>query len=232
MGWRLPVQLSRWISVLKSKENPPDAVAPPSEGDESQSDAYLTPINPGLSPSPQELISKRVIYEVPLLRRRINRDEDVPLAALYRAYEHLVLDQHIQLRNEIEAFWWHSDWAVCEIPDPRSKDSEPERLACLACITKLLCLAFNKRIEMGLPRDAPPIFTRDMLDEWRAQERRLEKEPVWASEISPLKETLAIPHWDNGKREFVPLASLKDDKASPECASMNVLIWRPHVHFA
>lgn len=81
-------------------------------------------------------------------------------------------DQHIELRNEIEAFWWQPDWAVCDIPDPRPKDFETERLACLACLTKLLLLAFDKRIEMGLPRDAPPIFTHDMLDEWRAQDRK------------------------------------------------------------
>ena len=111
-----------------------------------------------LSPPPRHLLANRVVYEIPLLNRgRIEPDGDTPLAALYRIYEHIVLDQHIEVRNEIEAFWYHADWAVRDLPDPR--DPHPERYACLACIPALLCLAFNKRIELGLPRDAPAIFT-------------------------------------------------------------------------
>ncbi|KAK7425302.1 hypothetical protein QQZ08_008199 [Neonectria magnoliae] len=126
-------------------------------------------------PTPRDLLANRVIYEIPLLdrsrNRSVDRDTDTPLAALYRIYEHIVLDQHIEIRNEIEAFWYHADWAVRNIPDPR--DPDPERYACLACIPALLCLAFNRRIELGVPRHAPPIFTRDMLDEWRAHPFRL-----------------------------------------------------------
>lgn len=143
-----------------------------------------------------------------------------------------MLNQSIQFRNEIEAFWWHPDWPVRDIHDPRTEDDNPERLACLACIPKLLCLAFNKRIEMGLPRGAPPIFTQDMLEEWRKQERTLEQQPEWVAKIPPLANTLAIPHWDNEKRDFIMLKDFEDDRASPECAGKNVLVWRPHIHFA
>ncbi|KAG6037442.1 hypothetical protein E4U41_005084 [Claviceps citrina] len=179
---------------------------------------------------PRTLLANRLVCELPLLRRAIPRETDAPLAALHRVYEHLVLDQWIHIRNEIEAFWYHSDWAVSDIPDPRDRD--PERYACLACIPALLCLAFNKRIGLGLPRDAPPIFTRDQLDEWRTKEPRYETEPEWASRVPRLDAPLAIPHWDNNRRDFVPLESFDDKRASSEFAKKNILIWQPHVHFA
>ncbi|OTB04341.1 hypothetical protein M426DRAFT_22962 [Hypoxylon sp. CI-4A] len=160
----------------------------------------------------------------------VDPETDTPLAALYRIYEHIVLDQHIEIRNEIETFWYHATWAVCDIPDP--KDPDPERYACLACIPALLCLAFNKRIGLGLPRNAPPIFTRDMLNEWRAQERQYEEQPSWVQAVPRLPEVLAIPHWDNGKRDFVPLGGFEQTNASPEFARKNILIWQPHIHFA
>ncbi|KAK7419377.1 hypothetical protein QQX98_003329 [Neonectria punicea] len=116
-------------------------------------------------------------------------------------------------------------WAVRDIPDPR--DPDPERYA---CIPALLCLAFNRRIELGLPRHAPPILTRDMLDEWRAQEREYEEEPAWVDGVPRLTATLAIPHWNNKKRDFVPLESF--DHASKEFSRKNILIWQPHIHFA
>ncbi|KAG5917595.1 hypothetical protein E4U42_007183 [Claviceps africana] len=155
---------------------------------------------------------------------------DHPLVALYRVYEHIVLDQWINIRNEFEAFWYHSDWAVSGIPDPR--DPDPERYACVASITALLCLAFNRRIGLGLPRNAPPIFSRDMLDEWRTKEPRYETEPEWALAVPRLDVPLAIPHWDNKQRDFVPLDSFEDRRASAQFSKKNILIWQPHVHFA
>ncbi|KAJ2895787.1 hypothetical protein MKZ38_006180 [Zalerion maritima] len=152
---------------------------------------------------------------MPLLERRVDRERDAPMAALYRIYEHIILDQHIEIRNELEMFWYHSTWAVRDIPDP--KDPDPERYACLACVPKLLCLAFNKRIGLGLPRDAPPIWTADMMDEWKATGPTFEEEPAWVDEVPPLKETLAIPHWDNDKRDFVGLDGFDDTRASDEC---------------
>lgn len=189
-------------------------------------------MNDGLPPAPRTLLAIRVIYEIPLLNRSlarsIERDTDTPLAALYRIYEHIVLDQHIEIRNEIEAFWYHADWAVRDIPDPC--DPHPERYACLACIPTLLCLAFNERIGLGLPRNAPPIFTQGMLAEWRAQEREYEEEPAWVNAVPPLAATLAIPHWDNSKRDFIPLESF--ERGSRAFSRKNILIWQPHIYFA
>lgn len=182
-----------------------------------------------LPPPPRELITNRVIYEGPLLGRRVLPETDSPLAALYRIYEHLCLDQHLELRNELEAFWYHSSWAVRDIPDPQ--DPDPERYACLACIPKILCLAFNARIRLGLPRDAPSIFTHDMLDEWRSQEPKFEEEPGWVAAVPRLNQTLGIPHWDNELRDFVTLSGFEDEKASPEFRDKNILIWQPHIHF-
>ncbi|KAF4448392.1 hypothetical protein F53441_8200 [Fusarium austroafricanum] len=226
MQWKIFHVTPLWkSSVLKSfRRKLPSASAEPSPKASDTDD--------GLPPPPRDLLANRVVYEIPLLNRSRNRsvehDTDNPLAALYRIYEHIVLDQHIEIRNEIEAFWYHADWAVRDIPDPR--DPHPERYACLACIPALLCLAFNKRIELGLPRDAPPIFTQDMLEEWRAQERQYEEEPAWTNDVPRLAATLAIPHWDNDKRDFVSLESF--EHASREFARKNILIWQPHIYFA
>jgi len=171
----------------------------------------------------------RTTYEIPLLTRWVDEHTNSPLTALYRIYEHIMLDQHIEIRNELEAFWFQSDWKVCDIPDP--KDPDPERYAVLSCIPLLLCLAFNKRIELGLPRNAPPIFTHDQLDEWRAKERQYETAPPWIEAVPSLEQTLTIPHWDNSKRDFVALDSLEDERASKQFAAKNILIWQPHIHF-
>jgi hypothetical protein len=180
-------------------------------------------------PGPRDLLQGRLKYEGPLLERRVDTETDTPVKALYRMYEHIMLDQSLEIRNEFEAFWFRSGWKVSEIPDPR--DPDPERYAVVACIPALLCLAFNKRIELGLPRDAPAIFTRDQLEEWRSRGREYEMEPEWTEGVPQLDQRLAIPHWDNDKREFVPLDASETTKASKEFAKKNILIWQPHIHF-
>lgn len=226
MQWKLHDAISRWRDKVLGPCRPkisPDVVVKPLDSPARDAD--------GRPPAPRELLAGREVYEIPLLTRSRDRAtdpaKDDSLAALYRIYEHLVLDQHIEIRNELEAFWYHADWAVCDIPDPR--DPHPERYACLACIPALLRLAFNKRIELGLPRDAPPIFTRDMMDEWRNQDRKLEEEPSWVHEVPALSETLAIPHWDNDQRDFVPLKSFEN--ASAHFSRKNILLLPPHIHF-
>ncbi|KAF5027342.1 hypothetical protein F66182_543 [Fusarium sp. NRRL 66182] len=226
MQWKLfhiaPLWKNRSLRLIRRK---PPAASPNNPPEVSDTDDSLPP-------APRNLVANRVVYEIPLLNRSrdrsVKRDADNPLAALYRIYEHIVLDQHIEIRNEIEAFWYHADWAIRDIPDP--SDPHPERYACLACIPALLCLAFNKRIGLGLPRDAPPIFTHDMLEEWRAQEPEYEEEPAWVNDVPRLATTLAIPHWDNSKRDFVSLESF--EHASRAFARKNILIWQPHVDFA
>ena len=221
MQWSFHAILPHWLldALLRTSFKTKSA------RDEAQSSSESS----NLPPSPRELLQHREHYEIPILERRVDHDSDTPLAALYRIYEHIVLDQSIEIRNELEAFWFHSSWKVSKIPDP--KDPDPERYACLACIPALLCLAFNKRIELGLPRDAPPIFTYDQLDKWRAQEREYEKEPSWTKEVPRLQDVLAIPHWENDRREFVTLDGFEPGKASNEFTKKNILIWQPHIHF-
>lgn len=161
MHGRVRTTLWRWASIFKARARTTAAEAPSSITKVQSPSTTATPVAQ-LPQTPRELIARRDIYEIPILHRRINRDEDEPLAALYRTYEHLVLDQHIQLRNEIEAFWWHPHWPVKDIPDPRVQDSDPERLTCLACITKLFCVAFNERIELGMPRASLRLLGRSL----------------------------------------------------------------------
>ena len=106
-----------------------------------------------------------IYEEIIYTRAPTNENLDTPLAALYRLYENIMLDQNINMRNELESFWYHNSWAIKEIPDRR--DLDPERYAVLACITALLVPSFNYRINLGLPRDAPPIITGDLYDEFR-----------------------------------------------------------------
>ncbi|KAL1897402.1 hypothetical protein Sste5346_004138 [Sporothrix stenoceras] len=188
----------------------------------------------GLPPPPRYLLANREECELPILRQRVPAGEgiegDNPLYCLYRIYEHLVLDQHLGIRNELEGFWYHgTDWPVHGMPDP--EDVDPERYAVVACITRLLALAFNMRISLGVPRHAPGIFTREQLEAWQAQERVYEEEPSWVKHVPRLRRRLDIPHWDNSVRAFVSLPGFDDERASDEFKDKNILLWQPHIHF-
>ncbi|TVY78105.1 hypothetical protein LSUE1_G004808 [Lachnellula suecica] len=183
-----------------------------------------------LPPPPREILARRDEHEdIIYTRARPDEKLDTPLAALYRMYEYIILDQHIKLRNELESYWYHSSWAIKEIPDPH--DADAERYAVLACITALLVLSFNDRINLGLPRDAPPILTGDLLDEYKTRTKIPEEAPSWASEVPALENTLKIPHWDREKHDFLPLESFSSIGTSPDFQSKNILIWQPHIYF-
>lgn len=91
--------------------------------------------------------------------------------------------------------------------------------------------ASNQRIQFGLPRDAPPIFTGKMMEEWKKRDKQFEELPAWVEGVPPVRDLLAIPHWENSKRDFVTLTGFQDEGSSPECASKNILILQPHIHF-
>lgn len=107
--------------------------------------------------------------------------KDSPSASFYRIHQFLVLDMNTQLRNELEYFCTvHSDWSVADLPDP-TDTHDPGRYAALAALTYLLCEAFNRRVELGLPRDTPPI-----VEDWEELARRpkvLEHVPTWATNV-------------------------------------------------
>ncbi|KAJ7512518.1 hypothetical protein B0H11DRAFT_484560 [Mycena galericulata] len=152
---------------------------------------------------------------------------DTAAASFYRIYEFFVLDWTIDLRNELEYFCCsHPDWAVSALPSPEPADSaggDPVRTAILAVLTQLMCDAFNRRIELGLPRDAPPIILD--FDELKARPKVLEYPPEWALHTPPLKERVVLPdrHGVHPEEE--------DSMASEQFKAMNIVVWMPHIHF-
>ncbi|KAJ5896485.1 uncharacterized protein N7473_005884 [Penicillium subrubescens] len=185
----------------------------------SSSDAY--PVFP--PPTPEELLAQPNFYRERLFRTPKGREEDTPLFSLCRLYEHLTLNDNVGLRNELEYFWY-AKWPVASIPNP--KDSSKSRYAVLSAIPALLVESFNERINLGLPRKADSIITREELEQYQREEKILESAPAWTSQVPRLEETLVIPH-DNDE----VLESLEDERASAQLAAKNILHWQPHIHF-
>lgn len=153
--------------------------------------------------------------------------EDKPLCALYRIYEHIVLDNNIGMRNELELFWW-TRWPTADIPDPGEED-EPERYAVLSCIPALLVESFNQRIDMGLRREEPhSVLSRKEQSQWAATPKKYESVPDWTRTVPVLDEMLYIPHTIPGETQ---LESLDDPRASRPFKDKNILLWHPHIHF-
>lgn len=148
---------------------------------------------------------------------------DTPSACLYRTYEFFVLGWTTAFRNELEYFCCtHPDWAVSALPDP-ADPADPTRYAVLAVLTRLMCDAFNRRIERGLPRDAPPI----VIDfaELRARPKVYESPPEWAERVPALQDKVFIPD-ASGKQ--IPE---DDPEVSEEFKAMNIIVQMPHIHF-
>lgn len=145
---------------------------------------------------------------------------------LYRLYEHILLDNNIGMRNEIEAFWW-TKIPVSDIPDPQD-EADPERYGVLSCIPALLVESFNQRIEMGLRREAHSFMSQEERDAWATTPKVLQTVPAWSMKVAPLKSMLYIPHYMDGRTQ---LETLDDKRASPAFKEKNILIWNPHTHF-
>lgn len=178
-------------------------------------------------PTPEELLAYPNMYRERLFQR-VSRtphgeSEDTALFALYRLYEHLILNDNIGLRNELEYFWY-ARWPVVSIPDPR--DTSKSRYAVLSATPALLVEAFNERINLGLPRKADSIVSREELEQYQKEDKLLETVPEWASQVPRLEKTLVIPH-DNDE----VLESMEDVRASAQLAEKNILHWQPHIHF-
>ena len=193
---------------------------------DTASNPYADPIFP--PPPPDELLSRSDHYRE-ILSSRVyivppGSLEDTPTFALYRMYEYLILNETIGLRNELERFWFNR-WPIASIPDPKDY-AEPGRYAVLACIPALMEEAFNKRIELGIPRHADAIMLQEEIEEYRNAERKFERVPEWISHVRPLERVLKIPH-DEGEI----LNSIDDERASPQLAEKNILCWQPHIHF-
>ncbi|OBZ67971.1 hypothetical protein A0H81_12128 [Grifola frondosa] len=147
---------------------------------------------------------------------------DAPSASFYRLYEFLVLDWNVQLRNELEYFCTvHPNWSVSALPDPA--DIDLVRYTILAVLTKLMCDSFNRRIGLGLPRDAPAII--QDFEELQARPKVYEQPPEWALHVPALQERTFIPN-SCGK---TPVED--DEDVSEEFREVNIIIRMPHIHF-
>ncbi|KAL2820215.1 hypothetical protein BDW59DRAFT_164702 [Aspergillus cavernicola] len=96
------------------------------------------------------------------------KQEDTPLFSLYRLYESLILNDNDGLRNEIEYFWY-ARWPVASIPNPH--DPSGSRYAVLSAIPALLVESFNQRTELGLPRKADAIVSREELEQYQKEDK-------------------------------------------------------------
>ncbi|KAL9623996.1 MAG: hypothetical protein Q9160_001749 [Pyrenula sp. 1 TL-2023] len=184
-------------------------------------------------PAPREILSNVSYWKALILSREhlIPKHEatDTALFALYRMYEHLILNNTSGLRTELQRFWFNN-WAVSSIPDPHDKQ-QPERYAVLAALPALIALSFNRRIEMGIRRgeatpDEEPSETEN--EDGGSGEKEWESVPQWTYGVAPAVSVLKIPH---DPREGNTLQDFDDPRASQELAAKNILCWQPHIHF-
>lgn len=151
------------------------------------------------------------------------KPRDTATAAFYRLYQFIVLDDDLSYRNELEYFCsTHPEWAVHKLPDPRDTANH-SRYAALAATTHLMVASFNKRIELGLPRDTPAII----LDfaELARRPKVFERVPAWAEAVEPLENTLYIPERDG--------RITQDDaqEVSPGFKRYNIIMAKRGIHF-
>lgn len=89
-----------------------------------------------------------------------------------------------------------------------------------------MVLAFNRRIELGIPRRANAIMTMEEIEEYRNEVRIYEQVPEWTLSVKPLQTVLKIPH-EQGET----LGSFDDKRASLQLEEKHILCWQPHIHF-
>jgi hypothetical protein len=143
-------------------------------------------------PSVQRILSSRDKFSEFYPRMR---QPDTPIATLYRIYVAILGGRTLTLRNEIEYFWNQHLWCVCDIPEPSSRSivKDREQMALLAAVPYLLVKAFNRLVRQGLPRDAPPIISDELMEELKKRPKVFETVPKWAELVEPLEKPLVIP---------------------------------------
>jgi hypothetical protein len=120
---------------------------------------------------------------------------------------------------------------VC-LPDPAgagandSDDSNTLRYTILAVLTQLMCSSFNRRIELGLPRNAPAII--EDFEELQARPKVYGDPPEWAKRVllgKALAETVFIPNAEGR------ILNKNDEDVSKELKDVGVIVQMPHIHF-
>ncbi len=172
---------------------------------------------------------RRSQIQPPFLSRLFrNYNHDTPSASFYRIYQFFILHDSIKLRNELEYFCCsHPCWTVASLPDPADSDSsdDPVRYIILAVLTHLMCDSFNRRIELGLPRDAPAII--EDFSELQARPKVYEEPPEWAKRArgNLLAEKVFIPNAEGRKLDE------DDEDVCGEFRVVGVIVQMPHIHF-
>ncbi|KAB8356591.1 hypothetical protein FH972_024173 [Carpinus fangiana] len=180
---------------------------------------------------PQQVLADRISYMTHIRARTSDipkgHEEDSPLYSLYRLYERLVLDDTVGYRNEIEYFWRHRDWPVCEIPDPR--DPNAARYAFLAGIPQLLVRAFNNNIGIGLARYTPAIISPEEAEALRntsEADKKYESAPHWTHHVPRLDEALEILMVEGPN-----LVKPKSEELDLTFEKLNIRLAAPHISF-
>lgn len=182
-------------------------------------------------PNPQEILRDRGSYAERFINRKYHAPKgvfhDQPLFSLYRLYEWIMVGHTVNMRNEIELFWWKR-WPVSTIPDPR--DDDPERSAVLACIPALLAESFNERIDLGLRREEPhSILSLEEQERFASSPKNYESVPEWTGTVPALKELLHIPQ-EVGLWQEQP-TTLDHPQACQIFRQKNILCPKLHIHF-
>jgi hypothetical protein len=86
-----------------------------------------------------------------------------------------------------------------------------------------MCQAFNRRISLGLPRDAPAII--QDFEVLQARPKINETVPAWAGRVAQLSVPLYIPDADGH------VFTEDDEEVCPEFKSMKIIVKMPHIHF-
>ncbi|CAG8429242.1 unnamed protein product [Penicillium salamii] len=124
---------------------------------------------------------------IPIWRMR-----DTLLRSIYRLYELHVSDNYALVGWETEYFFFHPDWKLADIPDPKNPD--PLRYAVIASITEEIHEALNWRLGLGLRRNKEHVYREDDSDPW--PQFTPEELPQWTAKVAPIdKEQLkkAVP---------------------------------------
>lgn len=219
--------IGRWRE--RRGRSKPSSTATAEVAKEEEEDEFLFPIWPPINPT--EILRRREFYNEAFERRLYRAPEgifeDSPLYGLYRLYEWIMVDDVINMRNELERFWWNR-WPVASIPDP-GEQGDLERYAVLACIPALIVESFNERNEQGLRRAEPSaILSLEEQLYWASTPKVIEIEPQWTDTVPPLETVMHLPH---SQPYTAQLTSFDDPDVCPAFRKRNILAIQPHIHF-
>lgn len=123
------------------------------------------------------------------------RDRDTPLRSLYRMHAWACACEEVAFGYEAQYFYSHPEpeWRLENVPDP--KDPDPIRYAILAGLVEMMAVAFNDRLELGLPRLGEGLsymFYGKLQEEGRKVQVPEERPPAWAANVGAVPGPLVV----------------------------------------